>query len=59
MNVDANMRREKGATGAEKGGGRGTDRGKGPTGTFGFLTRFCTKWDFRPLKVKSGFDVES
>jgi hypothetical protein len=29
------------------------------TGTLGFLTRFCIKWDFRPLKVKSECDVES
>jgi len=45
--------------GKRRGERMGTNGGKRPTGTLGFLTRFGTKWDFRPLKVKSGFDVES
>jgi hypothetical protein len=45
--------------GQRRGEGRGAIRGKGHEGTFGFLTRCCTRCYLRPLKVKSGFGEES
>jgi hypothetical protein len=55
MNFDA-RKVQRGQSGGEE---RGANEGKGPVGTLGFLTRFRAKGDFRPLKIKSRFDVES
>src|SRR5882762_4526077 len=39
--------------GHRRGEGRGARGGKGPDGTLGFLTRFCTRCDLRPLRMNS------
>lgn len=59
-NIDASMSdARKVRQGQRRGEGRGADEGKGSACNLGLLTRSCTKRDFRPLKVKTGFDVES